>query len=68
MAIFGVKKSALVAILAILVQVLGQLAGPEAAEIANIVGNAIIAMLVLGGFVEAETIRRALSKAKIKVN
>ncbi|HNT70633.1 MAG TPA: hypothetical protein PKI83_03140 [Bacteroidales bacterium] len=67
MAIFGVKKSALVAFLAILLQIAGQLGNPELAAVLKIVGEAMIALLVLGGFVEADSIRKALSKAKIKV-
>jgi len=60
----GLTKPALVAFLAVVVQLLGQLAGQDAADIAQIIGNALIALLVLFGYVSVEKL--AVENAKLK--
>lgn len=64
----GLTKPALVAFLAVVVQLLGQLGGQGAADIAQIIGNTLIALLVYFGYVQAEKIQKAMIKAKIKMD
>jgi len=68
----ALNKSQLLAILAILVQVAGQLGFTDYAELMQTVGTAIISILVLFGLIqtekvqaEAQKLRAALLKAKI---
>lgn len=68
----ALNKTQLLAILAILVQVAGQLGFSEYAELLQTVGTAIISILVLFGLVqteklkaEAASLRAALVKAKL---
>lgn len=68
----AINRTQLLAILAILVQVAGQLGFSEYAELLQTVGTAIISILVLFGLVqteklkaEAASLRAALVKAKL---
>lgn len=67
MSVFGIKKSAALAALAVVIKIAAQVGGEELGAILQIVGEAIIAMLIIGGYIEADTVRKALAKAKIKI-
>lgn len=68
----ALNRTQLLAILAILVQLAGQLGFSDYAEILQTIGAAVISILVLFGLVqlekveaEAEKLRAALKKAKL---
>lgn len=59
------NRTQLLAILAIIVQLIGQLGLVQYAEILQTIGTAIISILVLFGLVQTETVKAALKKAKL---
>lgn len=61
----AMNRTQLLAILAIIVQVAGQLGLSAYAEILQTIGTAIISVLVLFGIVQTETVKAALRKAKM---
>lgn len=61
----AINKTQLLAILAIIVQLAGQLGLSAYAEILQTIGTAIISVLVLFGIVQTETVKAALRKAKM---
>jgi uncharacterized membrane protein len=63
----AINKTQLLAILAIIVQLAGQLGLAPYAEILQTLGTAIISILVLFGIVQTEKVKAALVKAKIKM-
>jgi len=61
----ALNKTQLVAILAIIVQLAGQLGFSGYAEILQTIGSAIISILVLFNIVESQKLRAAMLKAKL---
>jgi uncharacterized membrane protein len=61
----ALNRTQLLAILAIIVQLIGQLGLVQYAEILQTIGTAIISILVLFGLVQTETVKAALKKAKL---
>jgi uncharacterized membrane protein len=61
----AMNKTQLLAILAIIVQVAGQLGLSAYAEILQTIGTAIISVLVLFGIVQTEKVKAILRKAKM---
>jgi uncharacterized membrane protein len=61
----AMNRTQLLAILAIIVQLAGQLGLSAYAEILQTIGTAIISVLVLFGIVQTETVKAALRKAKM---
>lgn len=61
----ALNRTQLLAILAIIVQLVGQLGLVQYAEILQTIGTAIISILVLFGLVQTETVKAALKKAKL---
>jgi len=61
----AINRTQLLAILAIIVQLAGQLGLSAYAEILQTIGTAIISVLVLFGIVQTETVKAALRKAKM---
>ena len=61
----AINKTQLLAILAIIVQLAGQLGFTAYAEILQTIGTAIISVLVLFGIVQLDTVKAALRKAKM---
>lgn len=60
-----ITKTQLLAILAIVVQLLGQLGFSVYAETLQTIGASIISILVLFGIVQNEKVKAALKKAKM---
>lgn len=60
-----INKTQLLAILAIVVQFIGQLGFSEYAELLQTVGTAIISILVLFGLIQTETIKTEAQKLKV---
>jgi uncharacterized membrane protein len=61
----ALNRTQLLAILAIIVQLIGQLGLVQYAEILQTIGTAIISILVLFGLVQTEKVKAALKKAKL---
>jgi uncharacterized membrane protein len=61
----ALNRTQLLAMLAIIVQLAGQLGFTAYAEILSTIGTAIISILVLFGLVQTETVKAALKKAKL---
>ena len=61
----ALTKTQLVAILAIIVQLVGQIGLVQYAEILQTIGTAIISILVLFNIVEAQRLKAAMVKAKL---
>ncbi len=61
----AMNRTQLLAILAIIVQLAGQLGLSAYAEILQTIGTAIISVLVLFGIVQIEKVKTALRKAKM---
>lgn len=61
----AINRTQLLAILAIIVQLAGQLGLSAYAEILQTIGTAIISVLVLFGIVQTEKVKTALKKAKM---
>jgi uncharacterized membrane protein len=61
----ALNRTQLLAILAIIVQLIGQLGLVQYAEILQTIGTAIISILVLFGLVQTENVKAALKKAKL---
>jgi len=61
----ALTKTQLVAILAIIVQLVGQIGLVQYAEILQTIGTAIISILVLFNIVEAQKLKAAMLKAKL---
>lgn len=61
----AINKTQLLAILAIIVQLAGQLGLSAYAEILQTIGTAIISVLVLFGIVQTEKVQAILRKAKM---
>lgn len=61
----AMNRTQLLAILAIIVQLAGQLGLSAYAEILQTIGTAIISVLVLFGIVQTEKVKTALRKAKM---
>jgi uncharacterized membrane protein len=61
----AINRTQLLAILAIIVQLAGQLGLSAYAEILQTIGTAIISVLVLFGIVQTEKVKTALRKAKM---
>lgn len=61
----AINRTQLLAILAIIVQLAGQLGLSAYAEILQTIGTAIISVLVLFGIVQTEKVKAVLRKAKM---
>jgi uncharacterized membrane protein len=61
----AMNRTQLLAILAIIVQLAGQLGLSAYAEILQTIGTAIISVLVLFGIVQTEKVKAVLRKAKM---
>ena len=61
----ALNRTQLLAILAIIVQLAGQLGFTAYAEILQTIGIAVISILVLFGIVQTEKVKTALRKAKM---
>ena len=61
----ALNRTQLLAILAIIVQLAGQLGLSAYAELLQTIGTAIISILVLFGIVQTEKVKTALRKAKM---
>ena len=61
----AINRTQLLAILAIIVQLAGQLGLSAYAEILQTIGTAIISVLVLFGIVQTEKVKAILRKAKM---
>lgn len=61
----AINRTQLLAILAIIVQLAGQLGLSAYAELLQTIGTAIISILVLFGIVQTEKVKTALRKAKM---
>ena len=59
------NRTQLLAILAIIGQLVGQLGLTQYAELVQTVGTFVISILVLFGLVQTETVKAALKKAKL---
>lgn len=61
----AINRTQLLAILALIVQLAGQLGFSAYAETLQIIGTAIISVLVIFGIVQTEKVKTALRKAKM---
>lgn len=61
----AINRTQLLAILALIVQLAGQLGLSAYAEILQTIGTAIISVLVIFGIVQTEKVKAALRKAKM---